>query len=149
MSNKHIQLTIIAYFTLLFFIGLGLYSTDNIRKAAEPPPTPKIHVEPEKLSLRLNGTGMIIKVIRAIFEDAPSFVTPLMEGPGMETLINLSTSNTSDKDYSVYVNATTAAPLRDSSLEGFMRLIYNFSDGKEYEKKIPVEVIIINKIKSK
>jgi hypothetical protein len=145
--NNYIWITLVTYIIIVILLGIGIFKLDEIKKASEPAPTPKIHIEPESLSFRLNGSDMIVKVIRVIFEDSPTYFKTEVEGRGFEKLISITKNNTIDnKEYSLYVNATLRADSKNSTLQGFLRLIYNLSD-TQYEKKLPLEIFVKNKIK--
>ncbi len=89
---------------------------------------------------------MVIKLVRAIFDQAPRYFNFSLAGPGMTDVINI-TKTKINIEYLLYVNATNPGSSRNStSLEGYISLYYNFSNGKEnYIKAIPMEVIINNK----
>lgn len=81
-------------FTFLFIViivSVTIWQLDSFRKSGLPP---KISVEPESLSLKLNSSDMVVRVLKVVFDEGPVTVESTVKGPGLSNVTKLKVEKT-------------------------------------------------------
>lgn len=82
---------LIVFIVIVFVVGVTIWQLDSFRKSGIPP---KISVEPESLSLELNASDMVVRVLKVVFDEGPVTVESTVKGPGLADVTKLKVEKT-------------------------------------------------------
>ena len=82
---------LIAFLFLVFIVAFTIWQLDSFRKSDLPP---KISVEPESLSLKLNASDKVVKVLKVVFDEGPFTAESTVKGPGLTNVTKLKVEKT-------------------------------------------------------
>lgn len=82
---------LIVFLVIVLVVAFTIWQLDSFRKSGLPP---KISVEPESLSLRLNASDMVVKVLKVVFDEGPVTVESTVKGPGLANVTKLKVEKT-------------------------------------------------------
>jgi hypothetical protein len=123
---------LIAFLLIVFVVAFTIWQLDSSRKSGLPP---KISVEPESLSLKLNASDMVVRVLKVVFDEGPVTVESTVKGPGLANVTKLKVEKT---DVPIkFVNNTyldlkkTQSPVK---LEGKSTELVNNTNVKEEQR---------------
>jgi len=122
---------LILFIVIVFIVAVTIWQLDSFRKSGLPP---KISVEPESLSLQINASDMVVKVLKIVFDEGPVTVESTVKGPGLANVTKLKVEKTDVP--TKFVNNTYLNMKNQSSvkLEDEMTELVNNTNVKEEER---------------
>ena len=135
VTQYRIILPAIFAVSFIIFASILQYYFDNL------PREKIVTTNPTSVIMKLNLTDKLIKKVKVTFPEEPANVTYRLEGPSLNTLIDINEEKQNEKDRALYL-ITKSFPrnFSNQTYEGFINMSYYFASNNntgniDYEKK--------------